>query len=202
MQLQPVDLRPNPIRRYARYLTDEQRATIDDARDALRGARLVHLNATATGGGVAEILHSLVPLLTSLGIDARWYVLPPDDAFFGVTKQIHNWLQGAPGAPDRRTEADLSRLPASDRAGGARAGCRPVGDPRPAAVAAAGAGAARRAGDLALPHRRIGAQSGGGRLAGALHQELRPVGLQHAAVRLWRSAGRTGSPSSCRRSTR
>ncbi|MBV9359728.1 MAG: glycosyltransferase [Chloroflexi bacterium] len=112
MKLQPVDPGPNPIRRYARYLTDEQRATIEDARDALRGARLVHLNATATGGGVAEILHSLVPLLSSLGIDARWYVLPADDAFFGVTKQIHNWLQGAPGAPtdeQKRTYLDYLR---------------------------------------------------------------------------------------------
>src|SRR5262249_21736151 len=99
MKLQPVELRPNPIRRYARYLTDEQRATIGDARGSLSGLRLVHMNATATGGGVAGILHSLGPPLASPGIDARWYVLPPDDAFFGVTKQIHNWLQGAPGEP-------------------------------------------------------------------------------------------------------
>src|SRR5262249_35274256 len=63
----------------------------------LRGSRVVHINATADGGGVAEILNSLVPLLQSVGIDASWYVLPPDDAFFEVTKQIHNWLQGEPG---------------------------------------------------------------------------------------------------------
>ena len=63
----------------------------------LRGRRVVHVNATPDGGGVAEILRSLVPLLQSLGLDARWYVLPPDDGFFDVTKRMHNWLQGADG---------------------------------------------------------------------------------------------------------
>jgi trehalose synthase len=63
----------------------------------LRGLRVVHINATADGGGVAEILRSLVPLLRDVGLDACWYVLPPDDDFFAVTKQLHNWLQGHPG---------------------------------------------------------------------------------------------------------
>ena len=62
-----------------------------------RGLRVAHVNATADGGGVAEILRSLVPLLRDVGVDARWYVLPPDGAFFAVTKCVHNWLQGAPG---------------------------------------------------------------------------------------------------------
>jgi trehalose synthase len=63
----------------------------------LRGLRVVHINATAQGGGVAEILRSLVPLSRSVGLDARWSVLPPDDAFFEVTKLVHNYLQGRPG---------------------------------------------------------------------------------------------------------
>jgi trehalose synthase len=65
--------------------------------EPLRGLRVVHINATPDGGGVAEILRSLVPLSRSLGLDARWYVLPPDDGFFDVTKRMHNWLQGAAG---------------------------------------------------------------------------------------------------------
>jgi trehalose synthase len=66
---------------------------LDRARD-LRGCRVVHVNATPTGGGVAEILVSLVPLLRSLGVDAQWLTMPTDDAFFEVTKRLHNALQG------------------------------------------------------------------------------------------------------------
>src|SRR5437763_6521290 len=76
---------------------------------ALRGLRVVHINATPEGGGVAEMLRSLVRLSRAVGLDARWYVLPPDEAFFGVTKRMHNWLQGQPGRPtrdDKRTYLD------------------------------------------------------------------------------------------------
>ena len=61
----------------------------------LRGMRIAHVNATANGGGVAEILHSLLPLYHGLDIDASWLVLRGDDSFFNVTKQMHNGLQGA-----------------------------------------------------------------------------------------------------------
>jgi len=62
----------------------------------LRGARVLHLNATAYGGGVAELLATHVPLLRSVGIDAEWHVMQGSDEFFGVTKDVHNGLQGAP----------------------------------------------------------------------------------------------------------
>ena len=55
---------------------------------------IVHVNSTAYGGGVAEILHSMVPLMRSLGIDARWEVMEAEEEFFQVTKKIHNGLQG------------------------------------------------------------------------------------------------------------
>jgi len=61
----------------------------------LRGARVLHLNATPYGGGVAEILRSEVPLLRDLGLAADWKVVTGDQAFFAVTKTIHNGLQGA-----------------------------------------------------------------------------------------------------------
>jgi trehalose synthase len=61
----------------------------------LRGARILHLNATPYGGGVAEILRSEVPLLRDLGLAAEWRIITGDAAFFGVTKAIHNGLQGA-----------------------------------------------------------------------------------------------------------
>jgi trehalose synthase len=57
---------------------------------------VVHVNSTAAGGGVAEILTRLVPLQRGLGLDARWLVLEGDDAFFRTTKKLHNALQGQP----------------------------------------------------------------------------------------------------------
>lgn len=60
--------------------------------------RVLHLNSTATGGGVAEILQSMVPLGNSLGIETERIVINPDKAeFFDVTKKIHNMLQGSEG---------------------------------------------------------------------------------------------------------
>jgi trehalose synthase len=61
----------------------------------LQGARVLHINATAYGGGVAELLATHVPLLRSVGIDADWQVMHGSDEFFGVTKTVHNALQGA-----------------------------------------------------------------------------------------------------------
>ncbi len=60
----------------------------------LRGMRVVHVNSTRVGGGVAEILAKLVPLKRELGIDATWEVITGDDDFFVTTKSMHNALQG------------------------------------------------------------------------------------------------------------
>ena len=62
----------------------------------LKGTRIAHVNATSYGGGVAELLHSIVPLMTDLGLDVHWYVLSGTNPFFDATKAIHNALQGAP----------------------------------------------------------------------------------------------------------
>ncbi|UCB43889.1 MAG: glycosyltransferase [Dehalococcoidales bacterium] len=67
---------------------------ITSAAKKLQGMRIVHVNATPVGGGVAEILQSLVPLMCSVGIEAEWYVIEPDDAFFRVGKTLHHCLQG------------------------------------------------------------------------------------------------------------
>ncbi len=63
----------------------------------LAGKRLQHINATKHGGGVAEILLSLIPLAHSLGLDARWDVITGEGDYFEVTKKIHNLLQGGEG---------------------------------------------------------------------------------------------------------
>jgi trehalose synthase len=63
--------------------------------EPLRGARVLHVNATAYGGGVAELLATHVALLRSVGVEADWQVMSGSDEFFAVTKTVHNALQGA-----------------------------------------------------------------------------------------------------------
>ncbi|MEW6364741.1 MAG: glycosyltransferase [Acidobacteriota bacterium] len=60
----------------------------------LNGKKVVHVNSTRLGGGVAEILNKLMPLKCELGIDARWEVIGGDGDFFRCTKHFHNGLQG------------------------------------------------------------------------------------------------------------
>jgi trehalose synthase len=86
-----------PLSAYDAFLERAQLEELATLAEPLRGLRVVHVNATPDGGGVAEILRSLIPLSRSLGLDARWHVLPPDDRFFDVTKRMHNWLQGQRG---------------------------------------------------------------------------------------------------------
>ena len=74
-------------------------ATIDELRllgDRLKGRTVQNINSTAVGGGVAEILNRLIPLLHEVGVDARWDVIRGGDEFFAVTKTIHNALHGQP----------------------------------------------------------------------------------------------------------
>ncbi|MBI4344090.1 MAG: glycosyltransferase [Euryarchaeota archaeon] len=63
--------------------------------EKLSGTVVQNINSTAVGGGVAEILHRMVPLLKELGIDARWNVMKGGERFFEVTKKFHNALHGA-----------------------------------------------------------------------------------------------------------
>lgn len=63
--------------------------------EPLQGARVLHINATAFGGGVAELLGTVVPLMRELGLDCEWQVIHGSDEFFGATKSVHNALQGA-----------------------------------------------------------------------------------------------------------
>lgn len=62
----------------------------------LRGLKVVHVNSTRAGGGVAEILHKLVPLMQALELDTRWEVISGDGPFYQCTKAMHNALQGQP----------------------------------------------------------------------------------------------------------
>src|SRR5438045_9309371 len=62
--------------------------------EPLEGKRVVHVSATAFGGGVAEINYTLVPLMADAGLDVEWRIIRGADEFFNVTKAIHNALQG------------------------------------------------------------------------------------------------------------
>jgi trehalose synthase len=64
--------------------------------DDLAGAKVVHVNSTREGGGVAEILFWLIPLMKELGMESRWEVIEGNEPFFKVTKAFHNGLQGNP----------------------------------------------------------------------------------------------------------
>ena len=62
--------------------------------EKFKGRSFLHVNSTRAGGGVAEILQRMIPILTDLGIEARWEVIGGDEQFFDVTKKFHNALQG------------------------------------------------------------------------------------------------------------
>jgi trehalose synthase len=62
----------------------------------LRGMKVVHVNSTRMGGGVAEILHKMVPLMNDLGLDTHWEVIEGNNDFYQCTKSFHNAIQGNP----------------------------------------------------------------------------------------------------------
>ena len=72
-------------------------AVLARARELLEGKTLWHVNSTARGGGVAEILRSALGYLTGARIRPRWMVIGGNEDFFDITKRIHNLLHGKPG---------------------------------------------------------------------------------------------------------
>lgn len=89
-----VQLKDRSIDEYKAIIKDDVEK-IKKIAEPLRNKKIVHINATAFGGGVAEILHNLVPLMRSVGINAKWYAIEAPNEFFNVTKKFHNTLQGA-----------------------------------------------------------------------------------------------------------
>ncbi len=69
----------------------------DAVRSALAGHSVVNVNSTAVGGGVAEMLQTLLAYARGAGVDARWLVIKGEPGFFTITKRIHNGLYGSPG---------------------------------------------------------------------------------------------------------
>jgi len=79
---------------YRGIVSDEIITDLHRRASLLLDKHVVHMNSTAQGGGVAEMLYALVPLMNDVGVDAGWRVLVGDDDFFSVTKKFHNALQG------------------------------------------------------------------------------------------------------------
>ena len=92
----------------------EVEEAIDAAGRLLAGRVIWHVNSTARGGGVAEMLQSLLAYARGAGVDVRWATIGGNEDFFRITKRIHNHLHGSPGdggelgdagTPDLRAES-------------------------------------------------------------------------------------------------
>ncbi|MDY7040606.1 MAG: glycosyltransferase [Chloroflexota bacterium] len=92
--LKTVELRAQALTNYAAVIGDEVIEQIRTLAKPLVGARVLHISATAFGGGVAEMLYTLVPLMRDVGLNAEWRIITGSDDFFTVTKSFHNGLQG------------------------------------------------------------------------------------------------------------
>ena len=100
--LELVEVGSHGPERFESVLSDEQFGKLrkgEERAQEIFGGRVVwHVNSTARGGGVAEMLSALLPYARGAGVDARWAVIEPgNDEFFHVTKRIHNLLHGASG---------------------------------------------------------------------------------------------------------
>lgn len=99
--IESVDIGTFPLDRFESVLDEERMQEIREgaerAREVLGDHTIWHVNSTARGGGVAEMLIALLPYAHGAGVDARWVVIEGDEPFFKVTKRIHNLLHGAEG---------------------------------------------------------------------------------------------------------
>jgi trehalose synthase len=94
--LQPVATPHKSLADYTHICGRELIEEIRSLAGPLKGKRVVHVSATAFGGGVSEILYTLVPLMRDVGLDCEWQVIYGREEFFNATKLMHNALQGNP----------------------------------------------------------------------------------------------------------
>lgn len=93
--LQEVALGQKSLTDYTHIVGKELTEQIRQLSEPLKGKRVLHVSATAFGGGVSEILYTLVPLMRDVGLDAHWHVIFGKEEFYNATKLLHNSLQGA-----------------------------------------------------------------------------------------------------------
>ena len=163
--MREVQIAPTPLDRLAAYL-DADRATrlsqyAAHAAVLLAGRAIWNVNSTATGGGVAEMLQTLLSYVRGAGVDTRWLVLTRRPTSSAFTKRVHNMLHGEPGDGGPLGPAEprplLAVLAANLRGPGSRVGRRatssccttrrpPAGGPAPGARASTWYGAATSGG--------------------------------------------------------
>jgi trehalose synthase len=130
-----VRVRPKALEAYRVIAGEERIARVRERGQSLRGLRVLELSSTATGGGVAEMLSSLVPLERDVGLDVEWRVIAGDREFFEITKRIHNGLQGMPvQLTTREQRIYLERNERNARALDGQFDVIIVHDPQPAAI--------------------------------------------------------------------
>jgi trehalose synthase len=93
--LQEVALGHKTLADYTHIVGKDLTEQIRQLAEPLKGKRVLHVSATAFGGGVSEILYTLVPLMRDVGVDAHWHVIFGKEEFYNATKLLHNSLQGA-----------------------------------------------------------------------------------------------------------
>ena len=94
--LQLINVGHKSLADYATLVGPRLMSQIRSLAASLQGRRVLHLSATAFGGGVAEINYTLIPIMRDAGLEVEWRVIWGQDEFFQVTKAIHNALQGSP----------------------------------------------------------------------------------------------------------
>ena len=126
--------------------------------EPLKGKRVLHVSATAFGGGVSEILYTLVPLMRDAGLDVHWQVILGREDFFNVTKLMHNSLQGDPESiSDQQWEVFEAYNVMNAQGLEEEWDVIIVHDPQPAGLRRGRRGQGTTL-DLALPHRPLDAQ--------------------------------------------
>jgi trehalose synthase len=93
--LQEVSLGQKSLADYTHIAGKETIERIRELAEPMKGHRVLHVSATAFGGGVSEILYTIVPLMRDIGLDAHWHVIFGKEEFYNATKLLHNSLQGA-----------------------------------------------------------------------------------------------------------
>src|ERR671937_2064004 len=103
--LQLINVGKKSLNDYATIATRGLMEEIRRLAEPLAGKCVVHLSATAFGGGVAEINYTLIPLMQDAGLETEWRIIRGAEEFYNVTKTIHNALQGNPqGLSDEQCE--------------------------------------------------------------------------------------------------
>jgi trehalose synthase len=133
--LQPVAVGTKTLADYTHICGRDLIEEIRELAEPLKGSRVAHVSATAFGGGVSEILYTLVPLMRDVGLECEWQVIYGREEFFNATKLMHNALQGAPEDLDEQqweTWRRYNEMNARELSGGWDV-CL-VHDPQPAAL--------------------------------------------------------------------